>query len=109
LLAEANVPTPPAPIASAEEAAKSVATVRVTHKGYAMELSSYVAYALSEGVHELYTHPAAAQPSRAEVLEQVRAKISAIPTRMEQIGGQSFKYVKLHEVLDALDALKDKP
>jgi NTP pyrophosphatase (non-canonical NTP hydrolase) len=55
------------------------------------------------------THPAAAQPSRAEVLEEARGKVSAIPTRTEQISGQSFKYVKLHEVLDALDALKDKP
>jgi hypothetical protein len=61
--------TSPAPIASSAEAAKSVATVRVTHKGYAMELSSHVAYVLSEGVHELYAHSAAAQPSRAEVLE----------------------------------------
>jgi hypothetical protein len=54
-------------------------------------------------------HPAAAQPSRAEVLEEARGKVSAIPTRTEQISGQSFKYVKLHEVLDTLDDLKEKP
>lgn len=66
LAEEVRAMIPPAPIASAEEAAKSVATVRVTHKGYAMELSSHVAYALSEGVHGLYAHPAAAQPSGAE-------------------------------------------
>ncbi|WP_369952339.1 hypothetical protein [Ralstonia syzygii] len=43
----------------AQADAQPVATVRVTHKGYGMELSTYVAYALSEGKHDLYTHPAA--------------------------------------------------
>lgn len=36
---------------------KPVATVRVTHKGYAMELSTYIAYALPEGKHDLYAAP----------------------------------------------------
>ncbi|WP_175716555.1 hypothetical protein [Burkholderia anthina] len=35
----------------------SVATVRVTHGGYGMELSTYVTYALPEGVHKLYAAP----------------------------------------------------
>ncbi|MGU7780492.1 hypothetical protein [Burkholderia sp. PU8-34] len=43
--------------AMAAEAAKSVATVRVKHGGYAMELSTHVAYALPEGMHELYAAP----------------------------------------------------
>lgn len=42
---------------------KSVATVRVKHKGYAMELSTYVAYALPEGLHELYAAQSQAAPS----------------------------------------------
>jgi hypothetical protein len=33
---------------------KPVATVRVTAGGYGMELSKYIAYALPEGLHELY-------------------------------------------------------
>jgi hypothetical protein len=36
---------------------RSVATVRVTNNGYGMELSTYIAYALPEGMHELYAAP----------------------------------------------------
>jgi hypothetical protein len=36
---------------------KPVATVRVTSKGYGMELSTYVAYALPEGMHDLFAAP----------------------------------------------------
>lgn len=47
--------------------AEPVAKVRVTSKGYAMELSTYVAYALPEGLHDLY---AAAQPSAQTVAQE---------------------------------------
>ncbi|WP_039754887.1 hypothetical protein, partial [Chromobacterium haemolyticum] len=36
---------------------KPVATVRVTHKGYCMKFSTYVAYALPEGMHDVYAVP----------------------------------------------------
>lgn len=36
---------------------KPVATGRVTHLGYAMELSTYVAYSLPMGMHDLYAQP----------------------------------------------------
>lgn len=58
-----------AAIAAAEAAQtmrhhKPVATVRVTHKGYIMKLSTYVAYALPEGMHDVYAvqQPASAKP-----------------------------------------------
>ncbi|MFL9883088.1 hypothetical protein PQR66_08630 [Paraburkholderia agricolaris] len=50
----AACPAAPAPSGGAE---KWVAKVRVTANGYAMELSEYIAYALPEGVHELYASP----------------------------------------------------
>lgn len=40
-----------------------VAKVHVTNKGYAMTLAEYIAYALPEGTHELYTRPAPASSS----------------------------------------------
>ena len=40
-----------------------VATVRVVHGGYGMVLSTFVAYALQEGTHELFAQPTTnAQP-----------------------------------------------
>lgn len=39
---------------------RPVAMVRVTHGGYGMELSTYIAYALPEGMHDLYAAPVAA-------------------------------------------------
>ncbi|KWD53407.1 hypothetical protein WL67_15965 [Burkholderia ubonensis] len=44
---------------------KPVATVRVTNGGYAMTLSTYVAYALPEGKHELFARPIAPADERA--------------------------------------------
>jgi|GEM_PF-2016480 hypothetical protein len=41
------------------QAGKSIGTVRVTHEGYSMVLSTYVAYALTEGIHEIYAAPPA--------------------------------------------------
>lgn len=48
-----------------------VATVRVTHKGYGMTLSTYVAYALPEGMHDLYVASPAVAPV-ASVKEALR-------------------------------------
>jgi hypothetical protein len=36
---------------------KPVATVRVSFGGYGMDLSTHIAYALSEGKHDLYVKP----------------------------------------------------
>jgi hypothetical protein len=52
--------------ASADKTAvtvQPVAKVRVRNKGYGMELSTYVAYALPEGMHDLYAAP---QPQAAQ-------------------------------------------
>jgi hypothetical protein len=52
--------------ASADKTAATgqpVAKVRVRNKGYGMELSEYVAYALPEGMHDLYAAP---QPQAAQ-------------------------------------------
>ena len=55
----ANDDPPPAE-AQAQGGGEPVATVRVTHGGFGMELSTHVAYALPEGTHEVF---AAAPPS----------------------------------------------
>ncbi|CAE6900830.1 hypothetical protein [Paraburkholderia domus] len=57
--------TVPAAPAQSGEPDKWVAKVRVTANGYAMELSKYIAYALPEGIHELYAAPQPAQTERA--------------------------------------------
>lgn len=36
----------------------------------------------------------------------LRSAIEKIPTREERLGGQTFKYVKLSEVLDLLDTFR---
>lgn len=55
-----------AEVAQAIRHHKPVATVRVTHKGYGMKLSTYVAYALPEGMHDVYAVPQpAAVPDEA--------------------------------------------
>ncbi len=46
------------------------AKVRVIHKGYVMSLATYVAYALSEGDHWLYTRPLPVADN-ADVVEAV--------------------------------------
>ncbi|HJV52768.1 MAG TPA: hypothetical protein VJ652_14975 [Noviherbaspirillum sp.] len=49
-------------------AQEPVATVRVRHKGYSVELSTYVAYALPEGLHDLYAAaPQVAQEEGARI------------------------------------------
>lgn len=53
-----------------------VAKVRVTHKGYAMELSKYIAYALPEGIHELYAASQPTQTERPPNVEQCGCQIS---------------------------------
>lgn len=55
---------------------KWVAKVRVTHKGYSMELSKYIAYALPEGVHELYAVSQSAQTEQPPNVEQCGCQIS---------------------------------
>lgn len=60
--------------AMAAEAAKSVATVRVTNGGYAMALSTYVAYALPEGKHDLYATP---RPAQADARERLTDRFIA--------------------------------
>lgn len=45
--------TQPAPVTEQEP----IATVKVTNNGYGMMLSTYVAYALPEGFHDLYATP----------------------------------------------------
>lgn len=52
---------PAAPAQQEDVDRKSVATVRVTHEGYGMELSTYVIYALPEGLHDLYARPGLAR------------------------------------------------
>lgn len=39
----------------------------------------------------------------------LRSAIEKIPTREERLGGQTFKYVKLSEVLDLLDTFHNTP
>lgn len=68
-------------------AQKPVATVRVTHKGYGMELSTYVAYALPEGVHDLY---ATAQLVASEALEPHDPAVAAIQFALETDNGMHF-------------------
>lgn len=53
--------------------AKPVAVVRVRHGGYGMELSEYVAYALPEGLHDLYTTPEAQAAPVAAMTDEIRA------------------------------------
>ncbi|ESZ63758.1 hypothetical protein NL532_32055 [Mesorhizobium sp. C120A] len=62
--------------------ARSVATVRVTHGGFGMELSTHVAYALPEGLHDLFASPAVAPVAVAPLRlhfdrETLRRKIEA--------------------------------
>lgn len=65
---------------------KPVVTVRVTHEGYAMVLSTYIAYALPEGKHDLYAKPqATAKASCVLTDEQVRT-IEEASTKLENIG-----------------------
>src|SRR5258708_3144954 len=61
--------------AQSGEADKWVAKVRVTHKGYSMELSKYIAYALPEGVHELYAAPQPAQTASVDDLAMLVKKL----------------------------------
>lgn len=67
--------------AQSGEPDKWVAKVRVTHKGYSMELSKYIAYALPEGVHELY---AASQPEQAE-WALIREAMRSLSTRADEL------------------------
>lgn len=80
-----------APVAG--EAHKSVACVRVTHKGYAMELSTYVTYALPEGMHDLYAAPQANEAVRREALYLLREARALLPmfATAEAIGAWSEK------------------
>ncbi|MFM0163849.1 hypothetical protein PQR39_25980 [Paraburkholderia sediminicola] len=55
----------PAEPAQSGEPDKWVAKVRVTANGYAMELSKYIAYALPEGIHELYAAPQPAHTAQS--------------------------------------------
>lgn len=61
---------------AAPVAQKPVATVRVRHEGYSMELSKYVAYALPDGLHDLYAAlpPAVAVPDERAAFELFYAK-----------------------------------
>ena len=37
-----------------------------------------------------------------ELIEHIREKMLEIPTRIELLGGQNYKYVRLEEVLNVL-------
>lgn len=41
------------------------------------------------------------------IVAALRSAIAKIPTREERLGGQTFKYVKLSEVLDLLDTFRN--
>jgi len=78
------------------EGAKPVATVRVTNKGYAMHLSTYVAYALPEGKHDLYARaPAqAAEGVRAWETDDGRVISDAQKQQALRDGGASASSVR---------------
>ncbi|WP_454703415.1 hypothetical protein [Achromobacter pestifer] len=77
----------------AGEVQNPVACVRVTHKGYAMELSTYVTYALPEGMHDLYAAPRASEAVRTEALYLLREARALLPmfATAEAIGNWSEK------------------
>lgn len=52
---------------------KPVGTVRVTHKGYAMSLATYIAYALPEGDHAIYADPSSAKVEDGKPLDAQEA------------------------------------
>lgn len=52
--------------------------------------------------HDAGSNPAG-EAVTSNLVTQLRAAIAKIPTREERLGGQTFKYVKLSEVLDLLD------
>jgi len=60
-----------AELAETSDKQEAVAKVRVTSGGYGMVLHTYVAYALPEGIHDLYAHPiASAEQDRINALEE---------------------------------------
>lgn len=63
-------------------AQKPVATVRVTHGGYGMELSKHIAYHLPEGLHDVYAEPPAATGAQGltdvEALRELLGHISDV-------------------------------
>ncbi len=63
---------------------KPVAQVRVTHEGYGMVLHTYVAYALPEGIHDLYAAPPVAAP--VDVTESA----DALPSGVQMIALRRF-------------------
>ena len=40
---------------------------------------------------------------KLKLLEQLKDKFLFVPTRIEQLGGQNYKYIRLEEVLDILE------
>ncbi|MFM0432371.1 hypothetical protein PQQ75_25395 [Paraburkholderia aspalathi] len=96
--------------AQSGEAAKWVAKVRVTHKGYSMELSKYIAYALPEGVHELYAASQPAEKEQPAAAEQCGCQISHAEFNPDgelkrvtiHYGDSRVAYVVLPQSCDAL-------
>jgi hypothetical protein len=39
---------------------------------------------------------------KQELIEHIREKVLEIPTRIEPLGGQNYKYIRIEELLDIL-------
>lgn len=96
-----------------EQTDKPVAKVRVTHKGYGMELSTYIAYALPEGMHDLYAAPLAKQAEQPQQLtdeQKDAARLDWLEQRpdhfanIDRITSVAGKFNDLPSLRDAIDA-----
>jgi hypothetical protein len=87
----------PAVPAQSKESDKWVAKVRVTHKGYSMELSKYIAYALPEGIHDLYAAPQPAQTEPATDGQQLVRELREWAAQQKPLDVRSAKV--LHDNL----------
>jgi hypothetical protein len=84
---------------AALEQQKPVATVRVTHRGYAMELSTHTAYTLQEGTHSLFAAAGAypVEPAKDHEIAALVNRLTAIAKEFH--GTQQLRERISHEVL----------
>ena len=78
----AAAPTPPVTAPSVEPVGK----VRVTNEGYGMVLHTYVAYALPEGIHDVYATPPSAEGARDAAFEEAAQVCESITGECQPMG-----------------------
>lgn len=66
-----------------ESSSQPVATVQVTNEGYVMRLSTYVAYALPEGKHDLYPAPQLVERKAQPVSDNGEIRFDGVDDTLE--------------------------